>query len=42
MRLLKKKKNPAIGSVKNDMINYDRDEQFFSRDDIPEKARFIK
>lgn len=31
-----------MGSIKNDKMNYDRDEQFFSKDDVPPKARTIK
>ena len=33
---------PVIGSVKNDKINYDREEQFFSKEDVPCKAREVK
>lgn len=39
---LKKTKQPKIGSVKNDKLNYDKEEQFFSKDDIPIHARTIK
>jgi hypothetical protein len=38
----KKGKQPKIGSVRNDKINYDKEEQFFSKDDIPLHARTIK
>jgi len=38
----KKARQPKIGSVKNDKINYDKEEQFFSKDDIPLYARTIK
>jgi hypothetical protein len=38
----KKGKQPKIGSVRNDKINYDKEEQFFSKDDIPLNARTIK
>lgn len=31
-----------MGSIKNDKLNYDRDEQFFSKDDVPHRARTIK
>lgn len=31
-----------MGSIKNDKLNYDRDEQFFSKEDIPSRARAIK
>lgn len=39
---LKKTKQPKIGSVKNDKLNYDKEEQFFSKDDIPIYVRTIK
>ena len=42
MMELKKNKPPKIGSVKNDKLNYDKDEQFFSKEDIPAHARSIK
>lgn len=38
----KKAKQPKIGSIRNDKINYDKEEQFFSKDDIPLAARTIK
>ncbi|CAD8142419.1 unnamed protein product [Paramecium pentaurelia] len=31
-----------IGSIKNNKVNYDKDEQFFSKEDIPQKALQIK
>ncbi|KAL4468592.1 hypothetical protein ABPG74_005095 [Tetrahymena malaccensis] len=37
-----KHKLHKIGSVRNGKINFDRDEQFFSQDDIPQKAMEIK
>ena len=39
---LKKNKAPKVGSIRNDKINYDREEQFFSKEDIPAKAKTIK
>lgn len=38
----KKPKQPKIGSIRNDKINYDKEEQFFSKEDIPPQARTIK
>jgi hypothetical protein len=38
----KKSRSPRIGSIRNDKINYDKDEQFFSKDDIPANAKTIK
>jgi hypothetical protein len=38
----KKSRQPKIGSVRNDKINYDKDEQFFSKEDIPQQAKTIK
>jgi len=38
----KKSKQPKIGSIRNDKLNYDKEEQFFSKDDIPLPARTIK
>ena len=38
----KKVKQPQIGSVRNDKTNYDKEEQFFSKDDVPLHARTIK
>ena len=35
-------KPPKIGSIRNDKINYDKEEQFFTKDDIPLHARSIK
>jgi len=32
---------PKIGSAKNTRINYDKDEHFFSKDDVPSKAQTI-
>ena len=37
-----KSRPPKIGSIRNDKINYDKEEQFFSREDIPLHARSIK
>ena len=42
MLATKKNKQPKIGSVRNDKINYDQDEQFFSKEDIPAYAKTIK
>ena len=39
---IKKQKQPKIGSIKNDKINYDREQQFFSKDDIPFNAKTVK
>ena len=39
---IKKQKAPKIGSIKNDKVNYDREEQFFSKEDIPVYARTVK
>ena len=33
------KAQPKIGSIKNTRINYDKDEHFFSKDDVPFKAQ---
>lgn len=43
-RLLTTKVNraPKIGSIRNDKINYDKEEQFFSKDDVPLHAKTIK
>ena len=32
------KSQPKIGSIKNTRINYDKDEHFFSKDDVPARA----
>ena len=42
MLATKKSRQPKIGSVRNDKINYDKDEQFFSKEDIPQQAKTIK
>jgi hypothetical protein len=42
MMNLKKNRAPKVGSIRNDKINYDREEQFFSKEDIPAKAKTIK
>lgn len=31
-----------IGSIKNNKVNYDKDEQFFSKEDMQDRARKIK
>lgn len=33
--MTKKGTTSKIGSINNNKINYDREEQFFSRDDVP-------
>ncbi len=38
----KKSRPPKIGSIRNDKINYDKEEQFFSKDDIPNYAKTMK
>lgn len=38
----KKSKAPKIGSIRNDKVNYDKEEQFFSKEDIPQQAKTIK
>ena len=39
---MRKTRQPKIGSIKNDKVNYDKEEQFFSKEDIPMHARTIK
>lgn len=31
-----------IGSIRNEKVNYDREEQFFSKEDVPTHVREIK
>lgn len=38
----KRGKTQLIGSIKNEKINYDREEQFFSKEDVPLHARQVK
>ena len=38
----KKNKQPRIGSIRNDKIDYDKDQQFFSKEDIPNEVKTIK
>lgn len=37
-----KTKQPKIGSIRNDKVNYEKEEQFFSKDDIPGHVKTIK
>ena len=42
MMQMKKNNPPKIGSVRNDKIDYEREEQFFSKEDVPDYARTAK
>lgn len=42
MLAVKKARPPKIGSIRNDKINYDKEEQFFSKEDVPFHAKTIK
>lgn len=40
--LTKKGITSKIGSINNNKVNYDREQQFFSKDDVPAHARTLK